>query len=143
MILGPIVINWRCMRSTASQIRLTAPFRRLYVASLWLALATALLSSLLPGGPPRTPVLGPAFIRATTAVALQPTRAQPRVIGEAARRDQDPSSGQGGAMQTAPLSVPPVVRPAAIADTPKPAAAAVWIDRHTVLDGSPRGPPLS
>lgn len=123
---------------TATTAQLKLPIR---VASLWLALAVALLSSLMPGGLPRTTALGSAFNPATTAVALQP-RAQPRVVIETIRRDDDPASGQGSVAAVAILSVPPVVRPVAAAD-PKPAAAPLPIALHPVLDGSPRGPPLT
>ena len=65
---------------------LTAKMRRqrlpLKFASIWLALVTALLSSLMFGGVPRTTALGSAFNPATTAVALQPSRAQPRIVAE-------------------------------------------------------------
>ena len=122
---------------TTAQLKLP-----LYVASLWLALATALLSSLVPGGLPRTTVFGSAFNPATTAVALQPTRAQPRILIDTVRRDDDPASGQGDTIQAATLSVPPAAQPAALADAPKPAAVSP-IEPHAGLDGSPRGPPRS
>lgn len=128
----------RNQTATIAQLKLP-----LYVASLWLALATALLSSLMPAGLPRTTVLGSAFNPATTAVALQPTRAQPRILVEDVRRDDDPASGQGDAIQPSILSVQPAVRPVAAADAPKPAAAPLPITSRAVLDGSPRGPPLT
>ena len=128
--------NSRNPAATTAQLKLP-----LYVASLWLALATALLSSLMPGGLPRSTAFGSAFNPATTAVALQPTRAQPRVLVESVRRDDDPASGRGDAIRAATLSVQPALPPAAIADAPKPSAA-LPIAQHAVLDGSPRGPPL-
>ena len=114
----------------------------LHVASLWLALAVALLSSLMPGGPPRTIAVGSAFNPATTAVALQP-RAQPRVVVENVRRDDDPEGGQGGATQILSRPVLPAARPDVIAAVPKPAAMASPVSARVVLDGSPRGPPLT
>lgn len=114
----------------------------LHVASLWLALATALLSSLMFGGVPRTTAYGSAFNPATTAVALQPGRAQPRIVAEIIRRDDGPASGQGG---IAAIAQPPIV-PAAPSPTlslvPQPLTAALLLPPAPVLDGSPRGPPL-
>ncbi|WP_343518421.1 hypothetical protein [Sphingomonas sp.] len=129
--------NRRNQTAAIRQLRLP-----LHVASLWLALAVALLSSLMPGGPPRTIAVGSAFNPATTAVALQP-RAQPRVVIESPRRDDDPASGQGGAAQILSRSILPAPRPDAIAAVPKPAAVASPVRARAVLDGSPRGPPLT
>ncbi|MCW4460285.1 hypothetical protein OK349_01080 [Sphingomonas sp. BT-65] len=131
-------MNRRNQIATIAQLKLP-----LYVASLWLALATALLSSLIPAGLPRTTVLGSAFNPATTAVALQPTRAQPRILAENVRRDDNPASGQGGAIQILSIPALPAVRPDAIAAVPKPATVASPIVSHAVVDGSPRGPPLT
>lgn len=125
---------------TAATAQLKLP---LYVATLWLALATALLSSLMPGGLPRTTALGSAFNPATTAVALQPTRAQPRMLVEGVRRGDDPASGQGDTIRAASPSVQLAGHPAVAADAPKPSAAAVPTGRQPDMDGSPRGPPLS
>jgi hypothetical protein len=125
------------IRTATAQLKLP-----LYVVTLWLALATALLSSLMPGGLPRTTVLGSAFNPATTAVALQPTRAQPRMLVESVRRDDDPVGGQGDTIRAAFPSVPLAVHPAVAADAPKPSAAAVPTGRQPAMDGSPRGPPL-
>ncbi len=118
--------------------RQTPPLR---AAPIWLALAGALLSSLMIGGLPRTTALGSAFNPATTAVALQPTRAQPRTSIETIRRDDGPASGQGDAIPAAMLPVQPGARPPAAADAPKPAAERFPIAPRVGLDGSPRGPP--
>ncbi len=112
-------------------------------ASVWLALITGLLSSLMFGGVPRTTAHGSAFNPATTAVALQPSRAQPRVLAEGVRRDDEPSSGQGDAIALAPLSVPPVAPEYGLSPPPKPLTWALALPSSPVLDGSPRGPPLS
>lgn len=127
----------RNQTATIAQLKLPLQF-----ASLWLALAVALLSSLMPGGPPRTIAVGSAFNPATTAVALQP-RTQPRVVVENVRRDDDPAGGQGGAAQRLSLPVLPAPRPDVIAAVPKPAAMASPVGARIVLDGSPRGPPLT
>lgn len=115
----------------------------LRVASVWLALAVALLSSLMPGGLPRSTALGSAFNPATTAVALQPTRTPVRVLVEQIRRDDDPTSGQGGVISLPLATVRPAERLASAAETPKPAARIGQIEPHAGLDGSPRGPPLT
>jgi hypothetical protein len=115
----------------------------LKLASLWLALVTALLSSLMFGGVPRTTAYGSAFNPATTAVALQPSRAQPRIVAEIVRRDDEPASGQGGAIALAPLAVAPAAPKYALPSPPKPLTSAPARSSPPVLDGSPRGPPLS
>ena len=126
---------------------LTAKTRRqrlpLNFASIWLALTTALLSSLMFGGMPRSTALGSAFNPATTAVALQPSRAQPRIVAEAIRRDDGPASGQGDALAAAPLPVVPAAPAFALISSPEPLTAAPPLPSSPVLDGSPRGPPLS
>jgi hypothetical protein len=115
----------------------------LRVASVWLALAVALLSSLMASGLPRTTSFGSAFNPATTAVALQPNRAQPRVLVEQVRRDDDPARGQGTTVPVPTGGLQPAVRSPAAAVSPKPAAAVRLVAPHDGLDGSPRGPPLT
>ncbi|RSY89601.1 hypothetical protein DAH66_02800 [Sphingomonas koreensis] len=115
----------------------------LHVASLWLALATALLSSLMPVGMPRTTTLGSAFNPATTAVALQPSRAQPRIVAEAVRPDDEPASGQGDALALAPLPIVPAALDYGFPVPTNPLTAAPALPSSPALDGSPRGPPLS
>ena len=129
----------RAIRTTTT-MRLPLP---LYIASLWLALATALLSSLMPVGMPRTTTLGSAFNPATTAVALQPSRAQPRIVAEAVRSDDEPASGQGDALALAPLPIVPAALDYGLPVPSNPLAAAPVLPLPPVLDGSPRGPPLS
>ena len=127
------------IRTTMMQ-RLQLP---LYIASLWLALATALLSSLMPVGMPRTTALGSAFNPATTAVALQPSRAQPRVVLESGRLDDEPVSGAGTSVAVMPLPVVAPAREVSLPPAPKPLTAAPALPLPPDLDGSPRGPPLS
>lgn len=114
----------------------------LHVASLWLALATALLSSLMIAGLPRTTAYGSAFNPATTSVALQPSRAQPRIVAETVRRDDGPSSGQGDAAAVAPLPAMPAVPPHVLSLAQRPLPSIPLPPSTPVLDGSPRGPPL-
>lgn len=126
---------------------LTAKTRRqrlpLKLASIWLALVTALLSSLMFGGMPRTTALGSAFNPATTAVALQPGRAQPRIMVDLVRRDDEPPGGQGDAIAFAPLPAVPAASGYGLPSPPRPLTAAPALPSSPVLDGSPRGPPLS
>lgn len=124
---------------TNMMTRRRAPLR---VASLWLALVTALLSSLMFGGVPRTTALGSAFNPATTAVALQPSRTQPRIIAETVRRDDGPASGQGDAAAIAPSPIAPAAPLPALSLASPPLTTAQMLPSVPVLDGSPRGPPL-
>lgn len=123
---------------TATIAQLKLP---LYIGSLWLALAVALLSSLMPGGLPRTTSLGSAFNPATTAVALQPSRAQPRLLVDTVRRDDHPD-GQGGAFEAAPLALAPAVPPPLVPSLRQSAPELPPVPR-AILNGSPRGPPPS
>lgn len=120
--------------------RQTVPVR---VASIWLALLVALLSSLLPGGLPSSTSFGSAFNPSTTVVALQPSRATTHMLVEQVRRDDDPAPGEPAAIFLSQASVQPVVRPAVAVDAPKPAAAPRPIAPHVGLGGTPRGPPLT
>lgn len=113
----------------------------LRAASVWLALAVALLSSLLSSGLPRTTTLGSAFNPATTAVALQPSRPQPRMLADQLRRDDDPAGGQGATVSQLPATVPPAVRSFGGARAPAPASALRPVAPPSGLNGSPRGPP--
>jgi hypothetical protein len=126
---------------------LTAKMRRprlpLKFATIWLALATALLSSLMFGGVPRTTAYGSAFNPATTTVALKPSRAQPFEQAPATRRDDEPASGQGDTIALGPLPVVPATPAYDLPSPPKPLTAAPALPLPPVLDGSPRGPPLS
>lgn len=129
----------RAIRTTTMK----RPQLPLKFASIWLALVTALLSSLMFAGVPRTTALGSAFNPATTAVALQPSRAQPRIVAEAIRRDDEPASGQGDAITLAPLPVAIATPEFGLPPPPSPLTAAPALRSSPVLDGSPRGPPLS
>lgn len=125
--------------TTRTAIPALAP-ASLRAASIWLALAVALLSSVLSGGLPRTTALGSAFNPATTAVALQPTRTQPRVMAEQLRRDDDPA-GERSFVPSVRSSLQPDLRPAVATEAPKPVARPLPIEPHDGLTGSPRGPP--
>ncbi len=131
------------MTVTTAPPRTTAQLRLpVFVAALWVALATALLSSLIPGGLPRTTHVGSAFHPSTSSVVLQPNRAQPRVATETVRRDDGQTNGQGdialasGVVEyPAPLISQPETMPL-VRRAPSPTL-------HAVFDGSPRGPPLN
>ncbi|HEY0622533.1 hypothetical protein [Sphingomonas sp.] len=120
---------------------LTAKMRRQRLP-LWLALVVALLSALMFGGMPRTTVVGSAFNPATTAVALQPSRARPYERVEAIRRDDEPPGGQGDAIAVAPLPVAFAPPRSSLPPPSTPLIAAPALSSAPVLDGSPRGPPL-
>lgn len=111
-------------------------------AALWLALLVALTSSLLSNGLPRTTALGSAFNPATTSVVLKPIRPAPRVTAEAPRRDDGPAAGTRDALIVA-RAFEPAPQPLAIPAPATALASALPLRPHSVLDGSPRGPPLS
>lgn len=115
----------------------------LRIASLWLALAVALLSSLMSEGLPRTTAVGSAFNPATTSVALQPGRAQPRALVVQPGRGDDPAGGQGDGIFPLPPAVHTVAQPVATTQAVKPVAAWLPTTQPAGLDGNPRGPPLT
>ncbi|MGV3456712.1 hypothetical protein [Sphingomonas sp.] len=128
---------------TARSIAFAAPTTRpVRAAVLWMALLVALASSLLSSGFPRTTALGSAFNPATTSVVLKPIRPAPRIVADTARRDDGPAAGASGIAASSVVPVA-IVSPAwngsahAVAPEPLP------LDPHSVLDGSPRGPPLA
>jgi hypothetical protein len=115
----------------------------LRMASLCLALAVALLSSLMSGGLPRTTTVGSAFNPATTSVALQPSRAQPRMLADQLRRDDDPAGGQDAAsFPTLAILHPaePIAPPEGAPEAPVSSQPSAQL---AGLDGNPRGPPLA
>lgn len=129
----------RAIRTTMMK-RLPLPLK---FASIWLALVTALLSSLMFAGVPRTTALGSAFNPATTAVALKPSRAQPFEQAEAIRRDDGPASGQGDALAIAPLPLTAAAPEHGLPPPPTPLKSAPALPLPPDLAGSPRGPPVS
>ncbi|ODP36118.1 hypothetical protein [Sphingomonas turrisvirgatae] len=114
----------------------------LRLASVWLALVVALLSSLMSEGLPRTTAVGSAFNPATTAVALQPSRVQPRVRTEQVRRNDIPAGGQSAPIASLHPIALPVAPPAPVDQPPKGDTAMPAGAQPRGLDGSPRGPPL-
>lgn len=113
----------------------------LFVVIVWLALVTTLLSSVLPGGLPRTTAVGSAFDPSTTAVALRPNIVHPKVVLETGRPDDDRASGQGIAIaRTAPVALLMTsLGPMRVSTQLRDAGAT----SYAIFDGTPRGPPLT
>lgn len=133
-------VEWMAIQATLTNVRRDLSLR---AAALWLALAVALLSSLMSGGLPQTTAYGSAFNPATTAVALQPGRVQPRVTVDPARRDDMPEDAADTLTAILPSAVQPVGPFAPAATAPKPASAIGATAPPPGLDGNPRGPPRS
>ncbi len=110
--------------------------------ALWVALLVALASSLLSSGLPRTIAYGSAFNPATTVVALKPIRPAPRIMVEAVRRDDGPAAGARDLAALVPAFAPPEPTGAGRAP-PRVVLISAFLRPHPILDGSPRGPPLS
>lgn len=130
----------RSTRQTAATAPAPLPLRGVPV---WLALAVALLSSLMTGGLPRTTAYGSAFNPATTAVALQPSRTPPRVLIQRQHGNDDPVPVGGAA--TLPASVP--MRHAAFVGKRGEPTGHIRFAHPIVprigFDGAPRAPPLT
>lgn len=110
--------------------------------ALWVALLVALASSLLSNGLPRTIAYGSAFNPATTVVALKPIRPPLRIMVETVRRDDGPAAGARDLAALAPAITPPASIQTDRANL-RVALTSTPLRPHPVLDGSPRGPPLS
>jgi len=128
---------------TIVQYSFADPRRRpLRLLALTLALAIALLSSLLSFGLPRTTALGSAFNPSTTAVALQPTRSQVRQVVQAPRRDDGPASGHSVAIAIRSFFYAPAGLAAStkrVADRTQHALP----PRLSLYDSRARAPPLT
>lgn len=119
----------------------------LFVAVLWIAMATALLCALLPVGLPLTKTVGSAFSPATSAVALR--AAAPRLAAKCLVKKSD----GGSATDLAPPSgKPDILAPCAQAALTLP----IYLQRPFSAFGCefaifqspegacyPRGPPIA
>ncbi|MDF7776514.1 hypothetical protein P1X14_14760 [Sphingomonas sp. AOB5] len=116
---------------------------RLFVASLWLAMVTAIFSAVLPVGAPLTVAVGSAFNPSTTQVALGASSAGIRATAEA----DDDGSPQKAASVTAPDALPPILMagipvPLATADgVPSPYGVVGAPARNPRETAQPRAPP--
>lgn len=121
---------------------------RLFAASLWVSLATAILCAVIPVGQPLSTALGSAFNPSTTAVALHSGSGQTRVTPKRFERDDTDTSKPGlvapGARPVLPANAPEAVPPSAPAPAPAWIASAPRIARAASLGIAwPRGPPLA
>lgn len=91
----------------------------LYLACLWLSIATALGHAVAPVGSPLDPVSGSAFSASTTDVALAPARNAPAVKRAFADSDPGVASDAGPALTPHAIELAPV---AAYASPPTPSA---------------------
>lgn len=115
---------------------------RLFIASLWLTLATALFCAVMPVGLPDSAKYGSAFNPANSAVSLQaPSSGNRAVLRRAA--EGDPALGTSGSDVIAPHTVAGVPAPAATAALPaRPAPIAFAL--ATIPEARyARGPPTA
>lgn len=121
---------------------------RPFLAVVWAALLTALLSALLPVGLPHSTTVGSAFNPATTSVALK-ARADRRLIAVDSSASGDNHGGPGGVtLGTAdPILPAPDIAGldarAAGAALPYAARKAPALPGRIVSAAYPRGPPLA
>jgi hypothetical protein len=121
---------------------LTAP--AIFVAALWVSLATALLSAMLPVGLPLTQSTGSAFNPATTAVALRATAVQPRTAIQWIDDDDGPATDLAPTLDATALPPPAAPSlPAPRGDAAPAPRFASPSDLPTATLGLayPRGPP--
>jgi hypothetical protein len=118
----------------------------IFVFTLWIALATALLCAVLPAGLPLTKSIGSAFNPASKAVALRGRAEQVRAPAKRIVKD-DPAPSEPLTLSTVhamPIpSIAPVPAPAIVA-APAPAYFSVsqpGIGQWQWRSVYPRGPP--
>ncbi|CAN5849005.1 hypothetical protein BH11PSE6_BH11PSE6_12020 [soil metagenome] len=121
---------------------------RPFLAVVWAALLTALLSALLPVGLPHSTTVGSAFNPATTSVALKAGTHRPLITAESVASGDEES----GSRVFAPLTSTPLL-PAhdiagleprtATAPLPPDVSAASLLPGKVLSAAYPRGPPLA
>lgn len=84
----------------------------LYLACLWLSIATALGHAVVPAGSPLAKGSGSAFSASTTDVALGPARTGPAKIKRVAPVAEDPDAGFGPDLPPLAASAPVLPLPA-------------------------------
>ena len=117
-----------------------------FIPTLWVALATALLCALWPSGLPLTKTLGSAFSPETSAVALRGRTEQLRAATQRFEKDDDDASATSGLTGTsAPALLPQAtsIPSPAIAEPPTWRAYAVAppLPRSHGTQAWPRAPP--
>ncbi|MGE0775277.1 MAG: hypothetical protein AB7G25_10750 [Sphingomonadaceae bacterium] len=134
------------LRQSVEQVRELSHSSRdriFFVATLWVALATALLFALLPLGLPLTTSIGSAFSPATTAVALRGRAQQLKAPADQVLKDDTHSPADQKMFDTL---APPEL--AALSPIDRIAAAILaHLDPHPIPPAAhmalayPRGPP--
>ncbi|MES2989280.1 MAG: hypothetical protein V4808_15365 [Pseudomonadota bacterium] len=129
------------MHHRGSPIGITGQLR-LFVASLWLTLATALFCAVMPAGLPDSVSHGSAFNPANNAVALQAPSSGNRAILKRGA-EGDPAATNAGSDIVAPLAFAEVAAPVVLARVPAlPALLALPVSK--IPDARyPRGPPTA
>ena len=114
---------------------------RLFVASLWLTMATALFCAVLPAGLPQSATHGSAFNPANNVVALHASGSNRAILKRNAIGDPAPAASSWSDI-VAPDSPLRLATPILAADAPTRAPFAALPISHTPLSAYPRGPPL-
>lgn len=120
--------------------------QRPFLAVVWAALLTALLSALLPVGLPHSTTVGSAFNPATTSVALRAGTHRPLIASDSiATAKEDKGSGGFAPHTVIPLlPVPDAGLPPGITAVPLPpdTSAVSPLSGRLFSAAYPRGPPL-
>jgi len=119
---------------------------RPFLAVVWAALLTALLSALLPVGLPHSTTVGSAFNPATTSVALKAGTHRPLITSESvASGDEESGSGVFAPLTSTPLlphDIAGLQPRTATAPLPPDVSAASLLPGRVLSAAYPRGPPL-
>ncbi|RYY24758.1 MAG: hypothetical protein EOP62_15660 [Sphingomonadales bacterium] len=115
---------------------------RLFVASLWLTLATALFCAVMPAGLPHSAKHGSAFSPANSVVSLQaPSSGNRAVLRRAA--EGEPAIGASGSDLVAPSPAAAVAAPVAVAGLPAVILPIAFAVSKPLEARYPRGPPTA
>ncbi|MBX3564973.1 MAG: hypothetical protein KF730_10400 [Sphingomonas sp.] len=115
---------------------------RLFAASLWLTLATALFCAVMPAGLPGSVTHGSAFSSANHAVALHASSSSNRAMLKRGVKG-DPAAPSAGSEVIAPAGVPAIVAPSALASPPASLKLAALPISGIPEARYPRGPPAA
>ena len=113
---------------------------RLFIASLWLTMATALFCAVVPVGLPHTAAHGSAFNPANSVVALHASGANRAVLKRNAVGDPAPGASAGSDIAV-PAEQLAVAAPIPVAQLPVSAPQVAPRISHVPLSAYPRGPP--
>ncbi|RYY32774.1 MAG: hypothetical protein EOP59_18630 [Sphingomonadales bacterium] len=116
---------------------------RLFIASLWLTLATALFCAIVPVGLPHTEVRGSAFNPANSVVALHSSSSSNRATLRRSAEGEPAPAASAGSDIIAPSDVAVLAAPLVVASAPLSTPHTPFTVYNPRIAAFPRGPPAA